>query len=208
MNPYNIIMKKISCLFLFVYCFLSAAAQIDYVAHPDYISDKNKTLKISWINSSPINCIIDFNHFVEFHNVQGDRMTGSKVQVVLYKNEEPVKSYLFSTGSGILNRIYVPKPVPLRKGDSLYFVFTLVPETEHEEFVFNIFQKRQDVAPIRTPQITAQTGMAGNVTAPKEKVPKQQVPREKYGEQLKKEHRKDRLNRTMTSLINILGFLL
>jgi len=125
--------------FLFILS-LSANSQIDYSAHPETIGSLIKIIRVDWLKSTPGNCQIDFNHLVNFINVKSDQIFNSKVTIELYRNNELIRSFLFSTGEQITNRIYVGEAIHLKRRDMVYFLFKLSPATESEEYVFNIYE--------------------------------------------------------------------
>jgi hypothetical protein len=124
-----------------VFLALPSMAQIDYSAHPETISSTNRAVRVDWLRSTPRNCKIDFNHLVNFINVNNDQTYNSKVNVELYHNNNMIKIFTFPTGDQIGNRIYVGEAINLKKGDKVYFLFKLVPTTHNEEYVFNIYEE-------------------------------------------------------------------
>jgi len=131
--------------FIILFFPLSANAQIDYSVHPEMISSSNKIVRVDWLRSTPRNCQIDFNHLVNFVNTKNDQIFNSKVTVELFHNEELIRSFVFPTGDRITNRIYVSEAINLKKGDRVYFIFKLVPTTQNEEYVFNIYEEPRAV---------------------------------------------------------------
>lgn len=121
----------------------SAVAQIDYKAYPQIIDVKHPIVKIDWLTSCPKNTPIDFNHLVNFINTKNDNVYSSKVTVSLYQNNKLVRSFIFPVGDGNVNRIYTYKPLNLREGDHVYFLFTLSPSTDDEQHVFNIYEEKR-----------------------------------------------------------------
>jgi hypothetical protein len=134
---------------------LTAHAQIDYYSHPEIISFAKKIVQVDWLRSTPRNCLIDFNHLVNFINTKNDQMFNSKVTVELYHNSELIRSFVFPTGDQIANRIYVGEAINLQKGDRVYFIFKLSSTTEGEEYVFNIYEEPR--AAIKTISIVKTT---------------------------------------------------
>ena len=204
-------MKTIFLLVGFTVLWFNGNCQTDYIAHPQIISTENKLIKVNWINSSTKKCAIDLNHFVVFNNVESDRVTGSTVEVGLYKNRTLIKAYVFAAGDGIFNRIYTSELLQLKKGDSIYFIFKLLSVTAKEEYVFNIFQKKYESKLIPA---------AATTNEKKDSYPDQYLANVTDGnrnkERLKSEQRirftdeqrRQRFNKTMLSVVGVMGFLL
>lgn len=144
----TLIFSKITVLLLIS---STATAQIDYHAYPQTIDSKQSIVKIDWLTSSPKKCPIDFNHLVNFITTKNIPATGSTVTVDLYHNQNLVRSFTFPVGDLIANRIYTYKPINLREGDHVYFIFKLNAKTEGEEYVFNIYEETR--APIKTVKV-------------------------------------------------------
>lgn len=115
-------------------------AQIDYRQHPTEITRKDSVVRIDWLLNSPEKCDINFNHYVNFININNDKKYGSTVVVELYHNNRYVRNYIFETGDNMYNRIYLHQPLKIRKGDNIHFIFKLRAFENNEKYVFNIFQ--------------------------------------------------------------------
>jgi hypothetical protein len=196
-------MKRLLFLQFTLLAHASAWSQIDYVMHPQIIAPQQSEIKIDWILSSPKNCLIDFNHFVVFNNAIDDQLYGSKVSVELYKNNSLVKRFLFSTGDGIYNRIYLNTPIKIKKGESLYFIFKLQSVDFNEKYVFNIFQEKRDKIDLQKKEITIATAKPFIQVKVE---PTRKEPKQKAGGAYLKEKRKERFNKTMIVIGEIISF--
>lgn len=122
----------------------SAVAQI--VAYQGYhitIESKNPVADIVWIDSSPIECIVGFEHLVDFINTNSDYVfEKSKVSLTIFHNNKKIKTIELKTG--IENKIntHSSEDIKLKIGDNVHLVFKLIPETQNEKYVFNIYQNK------------------------------------------------------------------
>lgn len=143
---------------------LIALGQIDYRQKMDYISTKDSVLRIDWLLRSPEKCQIDFNHYVKFFNTIDNEDYGSIVLVELYHNDKFVRNYEFRAGDDYTNRIYLHNPLSLKKGDNVYFIFKLKGLADNEEYVFNIYQDKNE-------WVKTQLVVANSVTVVKKQEP-------------------------------------
>src|ERR1041385_5455033 len=133
-----------------------ANSQIDYQPYPQTIDYQQSMVRIDWLKSSPRKCQIDFNHLVNFISTTNTPASGSTVTVDLYHNQNLVRSFTFPVGDGITNRIYTYKPIFLREGDQIYFIFKLYCTVDGERYVFNIYEDSR--AAIKTVSVIKPTG--------------------------------------------------
>jgi hypothetical protein len=136
---------KCALFFSFHLVVTSAAwSQSQYIPFPEVISSERPVVRINWVYQSAAKKEVVFDHYVTFHNLENDEITGAEVQTMLYRNAEEVGWFLFPSGDGIRNHIYLPRGVNLNRGDSLYIIFQLRSVSAREGYVFNIFQPEKD----------------------------------------------------------------
>jgi hypothetical protein len=129
-------MRQIILLILLPF---SVFGQIDYKRNQfDRITSKDSVIRIDWTLSSSKKTPLYFDHVVRFTNEIGDDIIGSEVYVDLFHNDDLVRIYKFKTADHIDNFITLDKPIKLKEGDKVYFIFRLISISNNESYIFNI----------------------------------------------------------------------